>query len=303
MENEFQGKRTDLALEAREQIKDDQEIKGVVLKKRWKREKSLRVTQVKIKDEQGEKAMGKPKGNYITIEAREEELSRDPLYEPLIQEIILVLESLISGEEKKKVLIAGLGNREVTPDALGPLIVDHLLITRHLKGEGIFSDKEDIPCVSAIAPGVTGQTGMEVVEIMKGILKETSPSLIIAIDALAARSVSRLNCTVQITDTGISPGSGVGNHRKALNEETLGTRVIAIGVPTVVDAATIVKDRMEEVLVRQGFSENEREMFIREVNESLIDNMFVTPKNVDEAVRNLGTLIAEALNQFFFRNG
>lgn len=302
MDKEFQGKRTDLALEAREQISDNREIDGVVLKKKWKGGKKLRITQVQIINDHGEKVMGKPKGNYITIEAKEEEINREPFYEPLIKEIALVLNSLISDEEKKRVLVAGLGNREVTPDALGPIIVDHLLITRHLKKEKIISD-ENTPCVSAIAPGVTGQTGMEVVEIMKGILGETKPALVIAIDALAARSVSRLNCTVQITDTGISPGSGVGNHRKALNEETLGMRVIAIGVPTVVDAATIVQDRMEEVLIRQGYSENERELFLREVNDSLIDNMFVTPKNVDEAVRNLGSIIAEALNVFFYSTG
>lgn len=302
MDEEFQGKHTDLALEARERISDSQEIDGVVLKKRWKRGKQLRVTQVQIINEHGAKIMGKPEGNYITIEAKEEEITREPVYEPLVKEIIVVLNSLISKDEKKRVLVAGLGNREVTPDALGPIIVDHLLITRHLVGEGIVLG-ENMPCVSAIAPGVTGQTGMEVVEIMKGILGETEPDLIIAIDALAARSVSRLNCTVQITDTGISPGSGVGNHRKALNEGTLGRRVIAIGVPTVVDAATIVQDRMEEVLMRQGYSEKERELFLREVNDSLIDNMFVTPKNVDEAVRNLGTVIAEALNRYFYSGG
>lgn len=300
MEQAFQGKRTDLALEAREQISDDREIDGVVLKKKWKRGKELKVTQVQIKNANGARIMGKPEGNYITIEAKESEINREPLYDPLIQEIILVLDSLISKEERKRVLVAGLGNREVTPDALGPLIVDNLLITRHLKGEGIISNDGKTPSVSAIAPGVTGQTGMEVVEIMKGILNETSPSLVIAIDALAARSVSRLNCTVQLTDTGISPGSGVGNHRKALNRETLGVKVIAIGVPTVVDAATIVEDRMEEVLLGKGYSEKERELFLREINDNLIDNMFVTPKNVDEAVKNLGILLSEALNRFFY---
>lgn len=295
-------KRTDLALEVRESIpEDNEEIHGVVLERNKDEEKQMEVTKVLIKDAQGAKVMGKPMGTYITIEAWALEKKLENHYDELSEVIKNYIEELAGGIKDKSVLIVGLGNREVTPDALGPKVVDELFTTRHLIKEfgQDFKEKHNLQTMSALAPGVMAQTGMESGEIIKGIIEETRPDLIIVIDALAARSVNRLNCTVQLTDTGISPGSGVGNNRKALNKDSLGIPVIAIGVPTVVDADTIVEDRLEHMLSKQGFMEEEIQQFIMELNEHAMKNMFVTPKNVDEAVHLISSILAEALNNCF----
>ena len=170
--------------------------------------------------------------------------------------------------------------------------------------------------VSAIVPGVMGQTGMETLEIVKGIVEETKPDFAIAIDALAARNTKRLNRTIQIADTGINPGSGVGNHRNALTEETLGIPVIAIGVPTVVDAATIVNDTMENLLaaletsemlkgvgvVLQGYNATEKYELIKELISPNLNGLFVTPKDIDDTIQRISYTISEALN-ILFANG
>lgn len=296
------GIRTDLALEVRESFpEDDVEIKGVILTKEEVEDKDIIVTTLEIKDEHGEKAMGKPKGSYITIEAPRLNEDDESYHRPLSNEIAKYVKKLAGGLENKSVLIVGLGNREVTPDALGPQVVDNLFVTRHLIREfgQEFKEKHQMETVSAIAPGVMGQTGMESGEILAGIIAKTKPDLVIAIDALAARSVERLNKTVQITNTGINPGAGVGNNRKALNRESLGIDVIAIGVPTVVDALTIVTDHLENCLTKQGFSEKEIAIFIQETNDAAMRSMFVTPKSIDEAVKQISFTISEALNQCF----
>jgi spore protease len=208
----------------------------------------------------------------------------------------------LSGKlSRDDVLVVGLGNREVTPDALGPQVVDNLFVTRHLIREfgEEFKERNHLGNVSAISPGVMAQTGMETLEIIKGVIKETNPRLIIVIDALASRSINRLNTTVQISDTGISPGSGVGNNRKALNEESLGVKVIAIGVPTVVDAATIVADTLTKYMESTGFGEEDIFKFISEVNGQQMYNMFVTPKNIDESIKRISYTLSEALNSCF----
>lgn len=295
--------RTDLALEARESFEeDDVEIKGVVLTKEYNEDKDISITTVIIKDEQGAKAMQKPIGTYITIEAPQLQEKDDEYHNEISEEIGKVILSLIGDTGENGVMVVGLGNREVTPDALGPWVVDNLFVTRHLIREygEEFKKKNHLRCVSAIAPGVMAQTGMEAAEIVQGIMKETKPSVVLAIDALAARSVSRLNTTIQISDTGINPGSGIGNHRKALNEESLGVKVIALGVPSVVHASTIVRDSMENMLNSQGFSEQEINTFLSEVtNQQTIHNMFVTPKNIDEAMKCISYTISEAINSCF----
>ena len=294
--------RTDLALEARETFEEDNvEIQGVVLEEDYDKKKDIRVTKVAIKDEKGAKAMGKPIGTYITIEASRLGEEDESFHEPITKEIAKYIKKLAGDVERKEILVAGLGNREVTPDALGPQVVDNLFVTRHLKQEygQEFLEEHNMGNVSAISPGVMAQTGMETSEILRGIIKETSPKLVIVIDALAARSVTRLNKTIQITDTGISPGSGVGNNRKALNKESLGVDVIALGVPTVVDAATIVRDTMEKFMTGQGFEEKEIHQFTNELEEQSINNMFVTPKNIDESVKQISFTISEALNKCF----
>lgn len=294
--------RTDLALEMRESFpEDDKEIKGVILTKEQKKDKQMEITRVEIKDEKGAKAMGKPRGTYITIESLALKEKDETYKKPVIEEIKRYLEELSGGLKGKKTLVAGLGNREVTPDALGPYVVDNLFTTRHLIQEfgKEFQEKYEMEAVSAIAPGVMAQTGMESSEILKGIIEETKPDLIIIIDALAARSVNRLNTTIQLTDTGISPGAGVGNNRKKLNEESLGVPVLALGVPTVVDAATIVEDRMEEALKKQGYTEEEIGSFLGELDYHSVGSMFVTPKTIDEEVKQISDTISEALNVCF----
>lgn len=294
--------RTDLALEVRETFEDDDvEIKGVVLTEDYNKDTGIRVTTVVIKDQKGAKAMKKPIGTYITIEAPRLNEQDESYQEPVSKEIAKNLSKLIGDSNHKEILVAGLGNREITPDALGPEVVDNLFITRHLikeYGQG-FQTKNKLSNVSAISPGVMGQTGMETSEILRGVIKETNPSLIIVIDALASRSVSRLNTTVQITDTGICPGSGVGNNRQGLNKESLGIDVIALGVPTVVDAATIVNDAMEQFMSNQGFDEHEIHQFNSELKEQTMINMFVTPKNIDESIKRISFTISEALNECF----
>ena len=215
------------------------------------------------------------------------------------------------------VSIVGLGNRAVTPDALGPRVVDNLYITRHIINEyGKYAfGKEHVNRVSSIVPGVMAQTGMESMEIVNGIVKETKPDVVIAIDALAARNTKRLNRTIQVTDTGINPGSGVGNHRHGLNEKSIGVPVIAIGVPTVVDkrlkfAALIHRrDQIKHRIIYYSGSElktlgntlgelNETEKYelIRELLSPNLNTMFVTPKDIDESVKRLSFTISEGLN-------
>ena len=272
-------------------------IKGVVVDEDYDEKTEIKVTTVVIKNKHGAEMMQKPVGTYITIEAPKLKESDESYHEPVTKEVAKHIKKLAKDVKEKEILIVGLGNREVTPDILGPMVVDNLFVTRHLIREfgEEFQKKHKLGNVAAIAPGVMAQTGMETSEIVKGVVKETNPKLLIVIDALAARSVNRLNTTIQITDTGISPGSGVGNHRKALNKESLGIDVIALGVPTVVDAATIVHDTLEEFMSKKGFKEEEVDQFTREVAEETMHNMFVTPKNVDETVKNMSTTLSKAI--------
>lgn len=294
--------RTDLALEVRESFpEDDEEIKGVILTREWKEDEKIETTRVEIKDERGERAMGKPKGTYITIESSYLREKDEDYQRPITKVLKGYLEELSGGLRGKKTLIAGLGNREVTPDALGPYVVDNLFTTRHLIREfgAALKEKYEMESVSAIAPGVMAQTGMESSEVLKGIIKETKPDLVIVVDALAARSTSRVNATIQLTDTGICPGAGIGNNRKALNEKSLGIKVIALGVPTVVDASTIVEDRIGEALGKKGYSEEEIQQFLGELDYRGMGSLFVTPKTIDEEVKQMSYTISEALNACF----
>lgn len=311
--------RTDLALEQKERFEaDNVEIPGVILEEEYDEEKELRITTVKIETEKGAKTMGKPVGTYITMEAPGMAVPDEEYHSEISEEIKRFLGMLIQEDKDEySVLVVGLGNRQVTPDALGPYVVDNLNINRHIVKEyGKYAmGEEQIHLVSAIVPGVMGQTGMETLEIVKGIVQETHPDCIIAVDALAARSSRRLNRTIQIADTGINPGSGVGNHRNAITRETVGVPVIAIGVPTVVDAATIVNDAMENLIaalessetlrgvgvVMQGYNAAEKYELVKELISPHLNGMFVTPKDIDETVKRLSYTISEAINQLFER--
>lgn len=276
--------RTDLALEERESFDGSGvEIHGVEVEESCDEERDVRLTRVKIVSERGAREMGKSRGTYLTLEAPGL-ASPDEDYHREVSEVIADILRELTGTAES-VLVAGLGNRDVTPDALGPQAVSNLMITRHLIREyGREMMGMDGCCVvSGIVPGVMAQTGMETSEILQGIIEETRPDLLIVIDALAARSTRRLGRTVQITDTGIQPGSGVGNHRGSLTKESLGIPVIAIGVPTVVEAAAIVYDA-------QGNCEK---------MPPHLNGMFVTPKNIDEMIKQLSFTLSEALNMVF----
>lgn len=309
--------RTDLALEEKERFESDQvEVSGVSLEEEYDEEREVKVTTVKIMTEKGAKTMGKPAGTYITIEAPNMAVPDEDYHREISMVLARYLKTLIPVDKKEySVLIAGLGNRQVTPDALGPYVADNLNITRHIiKEYGKYAMGEDeVRSVSAVVPGVMGMTGMETVEILKGVVKETRPDFVIAIDALAARNSKRLNRTIQIADTGIHPGSGVGNHRCGLTRETLGVPVLAIGVPTVVDAATIVNDTMENLLaaletsetlkgvgvVLQGYNAAEKYQLVSELISPHLNGMYMTPKDVDETIKRISFTISESLNLLF----
>lgn len=315
------GIRTDLALEDKERFESDNvEIQGVIVEEQYDEENEIRQTTVKIETENGAKVMRKPVGTYITIEAPDMAVPDEDYHKEVSEILSEHLEKFIKKEVTKEkedisILIVGLGNRKVTPDALGPYVVDNLNITRHIFREygkyALADDKKYF--ISAIVPGVMAQTGMETVEIIRGIIDETAPDVVIAIDALAARSSRRLNRTIQIADTGIHPGAGVGNHRNGITRDTVGIPVIAIGVPTVVDAATIVNDTMENLIaametsetlkgvgvVLQGYSATEKYELIKELISPHLNGMFVTPKDIDETVKRISYTISESLNALF----
>lgn len=292
--------RTDLALETTERFRQDNvEIRGVSVREHYDEARDIRTTVVRIETENGARAMGRPQGTYITLEAPNLSVPDEGYHREISEEIAGHLRSLIGLQEEKSILVVGLGNREITPDALGPRVVHNLRITRHIIREYGVSGigEESAHRISALIPGVMAQTGMETLEIVQGVVAETRPDVVVAIDALAARSTRRLNRTIQITDTGIHPGSGVGNCREALNEETLQTRVIGIGVPTVVDAATIVHDAMAHLL--DTLEEAEQKEFLDEMVPPHLHSMFVTPKDIDETMKRMGFTISEGLNLAF----
>ena len=294
------GIRTDLALEATERFTEENvEVRGVEIHEDYNEEKDIRTTVVKITTENGARTMGRPQGSYITIEAPGLSVHDEDYHREISEELSTHLRKLIDLKKEKSVLVVGLGNAAITADALGPQVVDNLLMTRHIiKEYGLRGIKhEKMHRISGIAPGVMAQTGMETAEIVQGIVSETKPDVVVAIDALAARSVRRLSRTIQITDTGIHPGSGVGNHRNGLTEENLQVKVIGIGVPTVVDAATIVHDSMAHLL--DTLEETEQKEFLDEMIAPNLYSMFVTPKDVDETIKYLSFTISEGLNIAF----
>lgn len=292
--------RTDLALETTERFTEENvEIRGVEIQEDYNKEKDVKTTVVKITTENGARAMGRPKGNYITIEAPNLSVPDEDYHREISEEICHHLQQLIDLDSEKSILVVGLGNQGITSDSLGPHVIDNLQINRHIVREYGLKRTGGGPLhqTSGIVPGVMAQTGMETSEIIQGVVDETKPDVVIAIDALAARSTRRLNRTIQITDTGIHPGSGVGNHRNGLTEDNLHVKVIGIGVPTVVDAATIVHDSMSHVL--DALDEKERKEFLEDMVSPHLHSMFVTPKDVDETIKYLSYTISEGLNMAF----
>jgi spore protease len=284
---------------------EDGQVRGVDFVEE-KKENGITISTVTIQTENAAKAMGRPRGHYITIEAPEMVEGDEGYHREISLELAKIIRKMIPEKDPSdySALIVGLGNRDVTPDALGPRVIDNMFITRHIikeYGKYAFGD-EKIRKISGIVPGVMAQTGMECLEIIRGVVRETEPDFVITVDALAARNARRLGRTIQLTDTGITPGSGIGNHRHALNEKSVGIPVISLGVPTVVDAATIVSDAMTSLIFAMPLSdltkldETERQELARELLSPQLHGMFVTPKDIDESIKRLSFLISEGLN-------
>ncbi|MTI70492.1 MAG: GPR endopeptidase [Firmicutes bacterium] len=303
--------RTDLAIEARELYKEEnnQEIPGVEVTKDEQNDYS--VTRVKILNELGQSTMGKKIGSYITIESPGLKKADQELKDEISQALAKELKMLINSDKNTKTLIVGLGNWNVTPDALGPKVVGKVFVTRHLFKAYKKTEDESMAEVSAISPGVMGITGIETGEIIKGIVEKTKPDLVIAVDALASRKMERVSSTIQISDTGINPGAGVGNKRLGLNKEYLGVPVVAIGIPTVVDAATMVNDTIDLITdemkkkaksssefysLLEGMKSEDKYQLIKEVLMPYTGNVMVTPKEVDDVINDISIVIANALN-------
>lgn len=296
-----QMQRTDLAVELQEDLSDKEILAGVHVSTQVNEDNDIKETKILIDSPEGAESFGKPMGTYITIESEELRLGDEEYHEPMSQALYKHLVNMIGGATK--ILVAGLGNRAVTPDALGPYVVDNLYITRHLIREELLDNVYDI---SAIAPGVMAQTGVETQELLRAVVHETKPDLLIVIDALAAMNSDRLNKTIQLSDSGIAPGSGVGNHRKAITEESMGVKVIAIGVPTVISVPAIIEDAMDMMLEAFGrngmreaieeFTDEERYELASEMVKPYLARMYVTPKNIDEAMKRISYTISEAIN-------
>ncbi len=277
--------RTDLALEARESIEEKaQKLHGVSVEERFDEAGNVHITRVAVETKNGAKMLGKPMGIYITLEAPDMTEPEENHH----QEISTILADELRGilpepDREQSILVVGLGNREVTADSLGPNVVDNLLVNRHIVREygKVAYNRSRMHLVSSLIPGVMAKTGMESAEIIRGVIGETKPDMVIVIDALAARSTKRLNRTIQITNTGIHPGSGVGNHRNAITQESLKIPVLALGVPTVVDAATIVGDAL-----------GERPVALKELN-----NMYVTTKDVDQQIQQISHILCDGINK------
>ena len=303
--------RTDLALERtniyRKANKLEQ-IEGIETQDE-KVDENINVSRVKITNEKGEEAIGKKKGVYVTIDLKKFKLADDnqiqKASETLSNELKNILQAHIS--PKDDILVVGLGNVYVTPDALGPKVINEIDVTRHIiKYLPQYIDENARP-VTAISPGVLGTTGIETVEIIKGIVDNVKPKLIIVIDALASRSIERISSTIQISDTGIVPGAGVGNTRKEISENTLGVPVIALGIPTVVESAVLVNDCLD-LLIEKLQNEAKSNVFLNQLKEQdnyeqikdalnpMDYNMIVTPKEIDELIENMKDVVARGIN-------
>lgn len=308
--------RTDLAVEMEEDIhQKESDLQGIRVKQKRIPEGNISVTKVEVISEEGEKQIGKPRGVYITLESPELARQTEGYHREMSAALSCYLKELIpENKQPTKILVVGLGNKDATPDSLGPRVIDNLCVTRLIDDEvgnpEIFSGNDQYE-VSAIATGVLARTGMESAEIVRGLANEIHADVVIAIDSLAARNSSRLNSTIQISTTGIHPGSGVGNHRKGITKETIGVPVIAVGIPTVIDAATIVNDTFDNLIeilkmsgenrhkILQGFTPEEKYELIKELIDPELSEMYVTPKDVDATVKCISYTISEGLNIIF----
>ena len=290
--------RTDLALERRDIYNQannlENDLEGIECNEEKPNEK-LSITRVRIKDEEGEKALGKPIGKYITLDIKGmkymEEDELENVSKSISNELTSILDEHIGKQDS--VLIVGLGNEYVTPDSLGPKVASNLEVTRHVIKYCPQYVKEGTREISAVSPGVLGVTGIETLEIVKGLVENVKPKLLIAIDSLCSKNIERINKSIQISDTGIVPGGGVDNKRMEISRETLGIPVIAIGVPTVLDAATIVNDTLKVLDVNILEEDLINKMKLNNFN------FIVTPKEIDELIDNMSYVLSEGINLSF----
>lgn len=312
MNLDFNTPRTDLALEAREMLtkRVDQTIPGVQME--TAEDEEVVITRVNITTPKAEQMMGKMRGKYVTIEAQGLRYKNTPLQQNVMNHLAHELADMVNLPRNATVLVVGLGNWNVTPDALGPRAVDKIVVTRHLQEMLSPELQGGVRSICAIAPGVLGITGMETAEIVAGIVSKIKPNLVIAVDALAAASSHRVITTVQIANTGIHPGSGVGNKRFGLTQESLGVPVVAIGVPTVVHASTIAMDTINTLQQHASFaryfksmenlSDSDRQIIVRQVLPETLGDLMVTPKEVDRLIADIADVVAGGINQAMHPN-
>ena len=305
--------RTDLASERRDIYnkanKLENDIDGIESEKEEINE-NIKVERVKITNENGEKAIGKPIGNYITIDVKKLKIAQDEDIEKAAETLANELKKVVDMhiDNQGEVLVVGLGHIYVTPDSLGPKVINEIEVTRHIIKYLPQYVEEGTREISAVSPGVLGTTGIETVEILKGIVDNVKPKLVIVIDALASRSIERISSTVQISDTGIVPGAGVGNTRNEISIKTLGIPVIAIGIPTVVETAVLVNDSLDlfikklqdEAKSNDYLNNLKQEDNYEEIREVLVPNdynLIVTPKEIDDLIENMKDIVAKGINQ------
>lgn len=289
--------RTDMAVERRDLYRNanklEDEIRGVECEE--EKVDDINITRVKITNSEGEQALQRRIGNYITIDIKKihniTEDKENQIIETFSKELKAIIDKHIKPNEE--ILIVGLGNSFSTPDSLGAKVVQNIEITRHIKIYLPNAIDRNTRSVSAITPGVLGTTGIETVEIVRGIVDNIKPKLVIAIDSLCSKNIDRINKSIQISDTGIIPGGGVGNRQAELSKDTLGVPVIGVGIPTVLDAATIVIDTLNACDVK--ISENEI------VDKMKLNNFnfIVTPKEIDELIENMTAIVSEGINMSF----
>ena len=261
-------------------------------------------TRITITNENGAAALSKPCGTYVTIEAPDIKYSVEA-YEKTCILLSEEIRNMTKIDSKTKTLVVGLGNKNITPDALGPDVISKLMVTNHMKEHMKDFFDDDITSVCAIAPGVLGTTGIETARIIKGVISQVHPDLVICVDALASRSLDRISTTIQLADTGINPGAGVDNNRARLDEESLGVKVLAIGVPTVVDAVTIASDAIDmafDDIKEEIPSDEKKNVLIKEALSKNIRSLMVTPKDIDTVIEKTSKTVANGINLALHRN-
>lgn len=298
--------RTDLAVETREMYRKAQKLEDEIPGVETEIDDSdsdILVTKVKILSDEGATALNKPMGDYVTIESPYMNDEVERIDEKIINKMSEVIKDVSHIVKKDSVLVVGLGNNDVTPDALGPKVIESLKITRHLVEYAPELIPEGTREISAVIPGVLGTTGIETSDIIKAIVSKISPDLIIVVDALAAKDMSRISRTIQISNTGITPGSGVKNTRFSISQDVMGVPVVAIGVPTVVGVPTIVNEAISYVFEKNSENSNDTnpsedaDEYMKDILENEKFDFMVTPNEIDDIISNISRLVAEGINR------